>query len=176
MISCRAAFNTYLLLFALLAAGCQTSGEKKTPKDVSTLELFLEATPDGSDRFQIARVPRDNPAQIVVQKTPILTEANVSAVTVVDSDGGFFLKVQFDRRGVWLLENFTASNVGRRLAIACQFGQGRRLNSRWLAAPVINRRIGDGVLTFTPDADRDEAERIAHGLNTLAAKIRKKEL
>ena len=41
---------------------------------------------------------------------------------------------------------------------------------RWLAAPRINKRIADGVLVFTPDATREEAEQIALGLNNLAQK------
>jgi hypothetical protein len=41
---------------------------------------------------------------------------------------------------------------------------------RWLAAPVISHRIGDGVLVFTPDATREEAEEIALGLNNVAKK------
>jgi hypothetical protein len=36
---------------------------------------------------------------------------------------------------------------------------------------VINHRIGDGVLVFTPDATRDECEEIAIGLNNVSKKV-----
>ena len=42
---------------------------------------------------------------------------------------------------------------------------------RWLAAPYIHNRTGDGVLLFTPDATRQEADNIAFGLNNVAKKI-----
>ena len=42
---------------------------------------------------------------------------------------------------------------------------------RWLAAPVISHRISDGVLVFTPDATREEAEEIALGLNNVSKKV-----
>ena len=35
---------------------------------------------------------------------------------------------------------------------------------RWLAAPVFTKRITDGVLVFTPDCTREEADRIVKGL------------
>ena len=43
--------------------------------------------------------------------------------------------------------------------------------ARWLAAPRISQRIKDGVLVFTPDATREEAERIVRGLNNVAIKL-----
>ena len=39
-----------------------------------------------------------------------------------------------------------------------------------MAAPRIARRISNGVISFTPDATRDEAEQIAIGLNNVAIK------
>ena len=56
------------------------------------------------------------------------------------------------------------------IAIFSQFGEEMK-DYRWLAAPVINRRISDGVLVFTPDATREEAEEIALGLNNVAKKV-----
>ena len=46
--------------------------------------------------------------------------------------------------------------------------------NRWLAAPVIPSRIGNGVLTFTPDASREEADQIVLGLNNVAKKVQDK--
>ncbi len=54
------------------------------------------------------------------------------------------------------------------MAIAAEFGQ-----MRWIAAPVIKERLGDGVLVFTPDTTRQEAERIVSGLTRVAELVRK---
>ena len=42
---------------------------------------------------------------------------------------------------------------------------------RWLAAPLVQTHITDGLLVFTPDATREEADQIAAGLNTVAKKL-----
>ena len=58
----------------------------------------------------------------------------------------------------------------RRLAIAAQFGE-KEVQMRWLAAPVIRKRVTDGILAFTPDASREETELIVRGLNNVAVKL-----
>jgi preprotein translocase subunit SecD len=90
----------------------------------------------------------------------------VSRAQVVEDAGGFTLQIRFDRLGTQILENHTASRPGSRLAIFSEFGE-RLEKARWLAAPVIRHRISDGLLVFTPDADREEAGQIALGLNNL---------
>ena len=62
---------------------------------------------------------------------------------------------------------------GKRFAIFCKFGEHLK-NERWLAAPVISRRIADGVLIFTPDATREEADEIVLGLNNVGREVEKK--
>ena len=49
-------------------------------------------------------------------------------------------------------------------------------DSRWLAAPVISRRIDNGVLVFTADCERDEADQLVLGLNNVAKQIHKSDL
>ena len=44
---------------------------------------------------------------------------------------------------------------------------------RWLAAPILQQRIRDGLLVFTPDATREEAERIVRGLKNVAKTVQK---
>ena len=42
---------------------------------------------------------------------------------------------------------------------------------RWLAAPLIGHRNATGVLAFTPDLSREEAQQLVIGLNNNAAKM-----
>ena len=73
------------------------------------------------------------------------------------------------RHGTAVLESFTTSNKGKRMAIFCQFTE-----PRVLAAPMITRGNATGIIRFTPDCSRKEAERILAGLNTAIKEIKGK--
>ena len=163
-----ARFNTYLLAAALLATlgGCATPGSKRE-KQVATLRLHVEASRDAGDRSEPVTISRASRIMINIDKNPFLNEADVARASVVDALGGFTLVIQFDRSGSLLLEQYSATNPGKHLAIAVQFGE-KPAETRWLAAPLLKGRIGDGILNFTPDATRAEAEEIARGLNNVA--------
>lgn len=164
-------FNIYLLCLTLLASatGCR-SPESRRAKQLATLRVHLEVNRLMGELSESVPIMRANPVMVTVQKVPFLTEANVTkAAVVTDSLGGFALQVQFDTQGTQLLEQYTAMNPGRRLAIDAEFGD-KPVQHRWLAAPLVMRRVGNGMLTFTPDASRDEAEQIARGLNNVAIK------
>jgi hypothetical protein len=163
---CINTFNTYLLvtLFAAsVASGCKSFGRKK---EATTLRLHLEVATDGSDRNEPVPIYRANPTFVNVEKQPFLNEGTITKASVVDVMGGFAIFVQYDRKGTWLLEQYTTANKGRRIAVMSQFGQ-----VRWLAAPVITKRISDGAFVFTPDATREEADRIVRGLNNVAKEM-----
>jgi preprotein translocase subunit SecD len=165
------AFNIYLILgLALLALGCQTSEERQKKKQITTLRFFREANHYDKNFSQQVTIGRHLPMLLALEKSPFLHEAYVTRAEVTKEAGDTFaIRVQFDRHGAWLLEQVSAANIGRRIAISSQFDQ-----PRWLAAPVVSRRITDGVLVFTPDASREEAERIVRGLNNVAAKNKDK--
>jgi preprotein translocase subunit SecD len=159
-------FNAYLLLglAAVLCAGCQILKQK----EASTLRLHLEVNEDATGTSKPVPVYRQNPMYVNVQNSPFLNEGNITKAYVVDALGGFQIMIQFDRRGTWLFEQYTTAHKGKRFAIFSQFG-----DARWLAAPVINQRVSDGVLVFTPDATREESERIVRGLNNVAKTMQK---
>jgi preprotein translocase subunit SecD len=184
-------FNIYLSLAVslILLCGCQ-SPEHKRHKAFSTLSIHLETGASGMGT-EVVPIYRQNPLSLTVEKQPFLTAGNVVDAKVLNAMGGFVLRLQFDHDGKLLLEEYTGANLGRHMAIFCQFANvteaseaaseskpwdmRARLNKgRWLAAPRINQRISDGVLTFTPDATREEAEQIATGLNNVAKKAGKK--
>ncbi len=168
MVIHAARFNIYLLLLAVLAlaAGCQTT-EAKRKKQIAVIRVHLEAFRDGTAFNEPVAIGRTSPMKFNVQRSPFLTEDNVASVKIVDAVGGFGLQIQFDRTGTILLEQYSASNPRKRLAIYCQFGE-KLEHARWLAAPMIQKRISDGVLVFTPDADLAETGQIELGLNNHA--------
>jgi preprotein translocase subunit SecD len=165
-------FNTYLFaaLAATMACGCQTGDAKQSKKIVSSLRLHLDAGSDRNKASESIPVYREKPVWLNVQKEPFLTEAHVAQASVVDEVGGYVLRIQFNQSGTGLLEEGTIKNRGRKMAIFSQFGEQMK-DYRWLAAPLITHRISDGVLVFTPDATREEAEEIALGLNNVAKKL-----
>ena len=167
-------FNTYLLVTLAAAVvavcGCRSIGDKKPKNLLSTLRLHLQASFDGTKANESVPVYREKPVWVNVDKMPFLTEGNVASASVIDGLGGYVLNIQFDHDGIVLLEKCTVANRGRKIVIFSQFGKEIK-DYRWLAAPMINRRISDGVLVFTPDATREEAEEIALGLNNVSKKV-----
>jgi preprotein translocase subunit SecD len=171
MITGRCRFNLYLLLAlaALVAGGCRTHKHDKS-KDLATLRIHLESSID-DDTSRTEKVPiyRASPVDLTVDKEPFLTEAHVASAKVVDVLGGYDLQIQLNRQGSWLLQGTSASNPGKHYAIFSQFGEKGK-QSRWLAAPIFSRVISAGIIQFTPDASREEADEIARGLNNIAKK------
>jgi hypothetical protein len=166
-------FNGFLCLaLAAAVAGCKTSEERKRAKEMSTLRVHVESDRGSTDSSSAISVHRSSPVLLNISREAVLDEGNVSAARVVDEAGGLFaVEIQFDRRGSWILEHATVANKGRHLAIFSQFGN----QARWLAAPVMHAKNSSGLMRFTPDATREEAERFARGLNNLARKIERKE-
>jgi hypothetical protein len=163
-------FNIYLLMAALaLGAACKSPEERKQSKEASTLRVFLESNTDASARDRGVPVYRQNPVRVNVERAPLLTEVDLAVAEVVEMPGGFAIRAQFDGHGALVLEGATVAHKSKHLVIQSSFGE-----TRWLAAPLITRRISNGELVFTPDATREESERIVRGLNNVVAKIKKK--
>jgi preprotein translocase subunit SecD len=163
-------FNIYLALAVLLglAGGCQTSKKTQT----AALRVHIESGTDPTGASQQISVLRSDPVLVTVKREPILSEAHVVNAQVIDAQGGFALKIKFDENGAWLLEQYSAANPGRHFVIFGQWGE-KNTDGRWLAAPLISRRISDGTLAFTPDCSREEADQLVAGINEATKEIRK---
>lgn len=164
-----ARFNINLLLCATaLLLGCQTTEQKKLSKEATTMRFHLQTGRDASHSGVVA-VYRANPVRLNVEREPFLTEVDMESASVVDVRGGYAIQIQFNGHAALVLEGVTVAHKGQHVAIESNFGE-----VRWLAAPVLTRRISNGQFVFTPDASRDETERIVRGLNNLIAKVKKK--
>jgi preprotein translocase subunit SecD len=154
-------FNAFLAAVALavaLGAGCKSPNKRE---DLSSLQLHIEVNADGTDRNGPVTIGRSVPFQVNVDKYPFVSERHLKEASVVEVNGGFAIRLQFGQQGTRLLEQFSSAQQGRRVAILAQWeGQGR-----WLGAPRIERRIANGLLEFTPDATREESDRLVDGLN-----------
>jgi len=168
---CARGFNIILTLAAALTllCGCQTHREKGP---LAALRVHIQVNPDAFGISQTVSVLRSDPVLVTIAHDPILTEADVVAAKIIDATGGFAIEIKFDEKGAWLLEQNSAANPGGHFAIFGQWGD-KLANGRWLAAPLITQRIANGVLAFTPDASREEADKLVLGLNHVAAHTRK---
>lgn len=150
-----------VFLMILLSVGCKSSSKMKKKLEAAVLRLHLEARPDGTHRIGEVMIYRKNPQKLHIQKVPFMDERYVQKAEIIDDPvGGFVIRVTFDRHGRWTIENITTAFKKRRVAIMAEWGE-----FRWIAAPFIPRPIQDGVITFTPDATREEAEKLVEGLN-----------
>lgn len=165
-------FNFYLFCLSLvLAAGCKTDQERQQNKLATTFRLHLEGNPDGTQSTAVIDIAG---TELYVNNTPFLDETSVTNAAVVDTrDGGYAIRVQYDRHGTLVLDAVTNENRGRRIAVFTQYGVGKVEHSRWLAAPY-GSPITDGLLLFTPLASREESEEIVSGLNNVARKVHHK--
>jgi len=174
---CARRFNVYFALAAglVLLCGCKTEQQRerdKAAKVVGALRVHLEASSNDTSTIQTISVLRSDPVLVTIADEPILTEANLITARVIDTPGGFAIEVRFDEISASLLEQYSATNPGRHFVIFGQWGE-KLADGRWLAAPLITHRIGDGTLAFTPDCSRKEADQLVLGLNNVAAKINK---
>jgi hypothetical protein len=163
-------FNIILALLLLLPGGCKTTEEKKKAKEATFLRFHVETNVDGTAHNTRVPIYRAQPMLLGVERDAVLDEGFMDKVELVAADefGNHAIKITFDDNGKRRLDNVTSMYKGRRLAV-----QARWTEDRWLAAPLITKRITDGVFIFTPDASREETERIVAGLKNVIAKLKK---
>ena len=177
----RSAFNLFFgLLMTMAAAGCATGAdapkkpkdekEKKTQdakpdKQASSLRLHMEATSGGVGSGQI-KVLRTNAITLSVERSPFVDEGFIEEARVVEGIGGHMIYIRYNSQGALRLQMWTASNPGRHVAVWAKWTE-----ARWIAAPIPPKPLEDGAIVFTPDASREESERIVRGLNNVAIKL-----
>ncbi len=170
-------FNLFFALAALawLPCGCQSTSslnpfKKSDPTSVVRIHIELAANNVAGGQLSTAEtisLLRANPVSVTIDKDPILTEGNLVAAKVISTPEAPAIELRFDSNGTWILEQYSAENPGRHFVIFGQWGDDLK-NSRWLAAPLITQRINDGIISFTPDMSKDEADLFVKGLNTYA--------
>lgn len=174
-------FNFILLLILALAlAGCETTKQtprekadaKKHKKERTAIAFYLEASTRANSGNSVP-IYRKSPIYVAVRSEPFLHSANVEEARLVEFQDGFAIQVRFDTHGAFVLDNVTGGNKNRRIAVFVRLYPDSE--TRWLAAPMITQRNETGVVTFTPDATREEAERIVRGINNAVKEFKRRE-
>jgi preprotein translocase subunit SecD len=168
-------FNLFLALFgaAGLLAGCKSTLsdlglEKNEPQ--GSLRVHIELSPSNaalsSETAENVTVLRAEPVKVTIDKDPVLTENNLVAAKVIATPDAPAIEVRFDENGTWILEQYSAANPGRHFVIYAQWGKDMK-DGRWIAAPLITKRINDGILSFTPDMSTNETDQLIAGLKNV---------
>src|SRR5690348_8778342 len=112
---CLRYINLNFVLIAALAfiCGCQTD---KNAKLESTLRVHIEVTVPTATSKTIS-VFRAAPTPFTILKEPVLTEADITAATLIRAPGGFGVQIQFNEQAIWTLEQYSASNPGKHFVI-----------------------------------------------------------
>lgn len=181
MESCGKGINTFLSLIAALSfAGCASTKSEledgKAPKDAaSVVRFFAESNMNPDWRARKVQVIRNSPVEIIIANEAFLDERDVARARVIDSVGGFAIAIEFTSHGLMALNMETSTLRGRRVVIYARWNEKKVAVERWLAAPKITRAIENGVIAFTPDCTREEAELFVLGLNQVAIKLENQE-
>lgn len=154
------------------AAPASKSGKKaKKPKPLERLRVHLESRHDLAERSLLAQLGTDESLKFSVERLPILNEVHVEAAALIDEPGGAYqMQIRFNSMGSKLLEGYSASATGRHLLLMTDIDG----EARWIGAPLIRRRIADGIIAFSPTVSRDIVERLVFGLNDAIRKKRKR--
>lgn len=135
--------------------------KEKKKKTLKFIRVHVETRRDLPERTVTAKLNSDPTFQIPVDKLPLLTESHLKRAAIIEEPGGFLIQLHFDSMGTKLLEGQTAATNGRHFAIICDLDT----ESRWIAIPLIRRRLADGILSFSPDAPREDMDRLVRDLN-----------
>ncbi|HWD19375.1 MAG TPA: hypothetical protein VHB20_08845 [Verrucomicrobiae bacterium] len=192
MKSLRGWFNIYFIsALALAVAGCGSMGYGK--KQVATIRLYLESRRESSGAGTVYVTRQRIPMSI--DREPFLDESDLSSARLDDNpDGTYAIELSFNDHGATVLDMTTVGNRGRRIVIFSHFpppGTKEDANadiqhpdagapsdqprkSGWISAVMINHRMSNGNVRFTPDATREEAAHIVEGLKNVIAKAKSK--
>jgi hypothetical protein len=183
-------FNSFFLALVLGVAGSlagapaaaqdsktssssSSSKKKKEEKAAAMVRVFMETTDDGT--APKVDVIRSRPISVAITKQPFIDERDiVRAILLETPDGGFMIKLEMTSHGKQALEMATVSSNGRRMVVFSQWTMDgvEKPEERWLAAPLIRSPLHDGVMVFSVDSNREEANRIVDGINNVAIKLK----
>lgn len=181
MESCGKGINSFLSLIAVLAlSGCASTKSEledgKAPKDAASIvRFFAESNMNPDWRARKVQVIRNSPVEIIISSEAFLDERDVTRARVVETPGGFAIAIEFTSHGLMALNMETSTLRGRRVVIYSRWNEKKVAVERWLAAPQILRPIENGVIVFTPDCSREEADLFVLGLNEVAIKLENQE-
>ena len=157
----RFALGLAALLIAVIGTGCAS---RKPPEPMFIARFHLETSPNLPAPWAVPMVLPRSEISLAVVRNPVLTEADLANVELVQVDLGLCLLFQFTENGARQLFQVTGGAMGRRLILAVN---GQPIGVRVIDAPVMNGQW----LTFT-ELDDDAVTQLAVDLKRSILELR----
>jgi preprotein translocase subunit SecD len=153
----RLSFLAFLTI--LLGGGWLWSESSKPP---GGLRIHLQIAGDIQQTSQTASITLLDPEEVITVSTlPELTENQISEVKPLNHGDEMGMAIQFDRRGLAILNHLTIEGQGRVMVVY--------LNDRIIYSPVIDSVIDDGVLVIPSGVTPKDVEMMQALLKKLKA-------
>lgn len=146
------------------------AAKPKKLKPLERIRVHVESRHDLAERSLLAQVGPSGTLKYSVERLPILNEVHVETAALIDEPGGFLVLLKFNSMGTKILESYSSAAAGRHFVLMTDVDG----EARWIGAPLIRHRIGDGILEFAPSVPREIMERLVFGLNDAIRKKRKR--
>jgi preprotein translocase subunit SecD len=151
----------WVTLVSLALTGCALF-PKRDKTTVRIHEQVSSALP--AERTLIAVIPQAD-LKLAVAPYAILSEKDVLSAELYDTAGGQAILLRFDSHGSIVLDEATTRSRGQYLVAF--------LNTRPVAAWLVNQRILNGQLLIEGDFSDDEAKQVVDALNEMSKKNRR---
>lgn len=115
---------------------------------------------------RVSIVLRTPALSLQINSIPVLREADLDGAELTGEGEDFQMRLLFNTHGTIELDRVSNNNRDELLVVF--------INDKPVAAPQLKRRIVDGILEFTPDLTREEAEKLVEGLRATIAYLKKK--
>ena len=160
---------TFVLLTSLL--GCVRKYSVDTNRDKAQLALFIQGFPKQGEDTKLLKVYQAKPKLVYIDPKPVMRGDSgmiTSSKVINTQDGLHAIQLDFTTLGQSVMEHITTNFRSRQLYIVLakndDHSKTNKVKMTCIGSHYINRTFST-PLVFTPDASRDESEKITKLLN-----------
>ena len=160
---------TFVLLTSLL--GCVRKYSVDTNRDKAQLALFIQGFPKQGEDTKLLKVYQAKPKLVYIDPKPVMRGDSgmiTSSKVINTQDGLHAIQLDFTTLGQSVMEHITTNFRSRQLYIVLakndDHSKTNKVKMMCIGSHYINRTFST-PLVFTPDASRDESEKITTLLN-----------
>ena len=162
-------FVAFVLLTSL--PGCVKKYSVDTGRDKAQLALFIQGFPQQGEETQLLKVYQAKPKLVYIDPKPVMRgdSGMITLSKVIDTqDGLHAIQLDFTTLGQSVMEHITTNFRSRQLYIVLatndDHSKTNKVKMTCIGSHYINQTFST-PLVFTPDASRDESEKITKLLN-----------
>ena len=159
----------FVLLTSLL--GCVRKYSVDTDRDKAQLALFIQGFPKQGEDTKLLKVYQAKPKLVYIDPKPVMRGDSgmiTSSKVINTQDGLHAIQLDFTTLGQSVMEHITTNFRARQLYIVLakndDHSKTNKVRMTCIGSHYINRTFSS-PLVFTPDASREESEKITKLLN-----------